>query len=166
MRLRRNFLVLLFAVSCCLLASTIASAFNESLSFRRTASGSIEAVVSGMTDLCGPVFYAPNEVSVEGATVAINSGDASVSCPLPASPRPYLVTADLGMLTGRSYQVVWSENWSGTTLQISGELIPAALAGGGQPVSAPALSWPGLGLLTLALGVLASRQRRRGLLAE
>jgi hypothetical protein len=55
---------------------------------------------------------------------------------------------------------------NGTTLQLSANLNPAAVSGGIQAISAPALSWPGLGILTLALGVLASRQRRRGLLAE
>jgi hypothetical protein len=55
---------------------------------------------------------------------------------------------------------------NGTTLQLSANLNPAAVSGGVQAISAPALSWPGLGILTLALGVLASRRRRRGLLAE
>jgi len=55
---------------------------------------------------------------------------------------------------------------NGTTLQLSADLNPAAVGGGVQAVGAPALSWPGLGVLTLALGVLAARQRRCGSLAE
>lgn len=55
---------------------------------------------------------------------------------------------------------------NGTTLQLSADLNPAAVGGGVQAVGAPALSWPGLGVLTLALGVLGAWQRRCGSLAE
>jgi len=55
---------------------------------------------------------------------------------------------------------------NGTTLQLSADLNPAAVGGGVQAVGAPALSWPGLGALKLALGILAARQRCRGSLAE
>ncbi|HEY0231694.1 MAG TPA: hypothetical protein VGC55_10605 [Dokdonella sp.] len=60
-----------------------------------------------------------------------------------------------------SYHVVWSEALdSGTTLQLSADLNPAAV-GGGQAVSAPTLSWPALAGLTWALGALAWQRRWR-----
>lgn len=164
---RGNFLVVPFALFCGLSASTIASASNESLSFRRTASGSIEAVVSGSTDTCDRVFLGPAEVTIEGTSIAIASPDGAVGCTIPIyPPRAYSVVADLGVLSSQSYHVVWSEAVdNGTMLQLSADLNPAAVGGGVQAVSAPTLSWWGLGLLTLALGVLATRQRRRGSLA-
>jgi hypothetical protein len=55
---------------------------------------------------------------------------------------------------------------NGTTLQLSADLNPAAVGGGVQAAGAPALSWPSLRALMLALGILAARQRRRGSLAE
>ena len=139
----------------CLLASASVSASNESLSFKRTASGSIEAVVSGITDGCPPVFLPPNAIAVDGATVTITSSVESWLCFLPQAPVSYIVTGDLGILANQSYQVVWNQPFdAGAPLQLSGVLLPAAIVGG-TVVAAPALSWWGLAVLGLALGMFA-----------
>jgi len=139
----------------CLLASASASASNESLSFRRTASGSIEAVVSGTTDGCPPIFLPPDGVVAIGATLTITSQVAGGGCYLPHTPMPYSVTADLGILANQSYQVVWNQPFdAGAPLQLSAALSPAAIVGG-TVAAAPALSWWGLAAMGLALGIFA-----------
>lgn len=167
MRSRLGLFALLWLVFFGLFASTSASAFDESLSFRRIAPGSIEATVSGLTDTCLPIFAPANEVAIEGASISITSIEGGSVCGLPLyPPLAYRVTADLGILTGQSYHVVWTQPLdNGTTLQLSANLNPAAV-GGGQAVDAPTLSWWGLGILTFALGALAVRQRRRRLFPE
>jgi hypothetical protein len=142
-----------------LFASTSASASNESLTFRRTATGSIEAVVSGTTTGCDVFFYPSNAVTVEGGTVTITSLEASGDCPLPHTLTPYEVTADLGILAAQSYQVVWNQPFvAGNVVQVSAVLVPAAVVGG-VAISAPTLSWWGLTVLTLMLGAFAGRHR-------
>ena len=144
----------------CIFASTPALAVDESLSFRRTASGSIEAVVSGGDNLCGEVFWPANQVTIEGGTITINSPERERDCSLPRDPPlPYSVTADLGTLPAQRYDVVWNQTLSvGGPLQVSGVLVPAAI-GGTAAMSAPTLSWWGLAVLALVLGALALRHR-------
>ena len=161
MRSRLGLFALLWLVFFGLFASTSASAFDESLSFRRTSSGSIEAVVSGLTDTCGFVFLSPAVATIQGSTISIISPDGSGLCSIPIyPPRAYSVATDLGILPGESYQVVWSEAVdNGTTLQLSATLTPAAITGGAA-MPAPALSWIGLAVLALMLGVFAGCQGR------
>jgi len=143
----------------CLFAPASALATDESLSFRRTASGSIEALVSGITTGCEYVFLPPNEVAVEGATLTITSPGVSGMCYLPHPPTRYSVTADLGILQAQRYQVVWNQPVEvGEALQLSAVLLPAAIVGGGA-ISAPTMSWWGLSVLTLVLGAFAGRHR-------
>lgn len=93
----------------CLFVSASASAFDESLSFRRTSSGSIEAIVSGFNIGCAYVFLPPNQIAHQGTTVTIAAPTAIVrNCTIPTSYDPYNVTADLGILQGQSYDVVWN----------------------------------------------------------
>ncbi|MEO5561615.1 MAG: hypothetical protein ABIR10_18255 [Dokdonella sp.] len=144
----------------CLFVSASASATDESLSFRRTASGSIEAVVSGRDNLCGEIFWPANQVTIEGGTITINSPEQQRDCSLPRDPPlPYSVTADLGTLPAQRYDVVWNQTLSvGGPLHVSGVLVPAAI-GGAVAMSAPTLSWWGLALLALVLGAFALRHR-------
>ncbi|MGN6519853.1 MAG: hypothetical protein ACTHK2_10565 [Dokdonella sp.] len=144
-----------------LLASASASASNESLSFRRTPSGSIEAVVSGMTDGCPPVFLPPESIASAATTITITSYSESGLCSLPFTPIPYSVTADLGILANQTYQVIWIQPFDvGDPLQLSAVLVPAAI-GGGAAAPVPALSWWGLAVLTLMLAALSLRRTPR-----
>jgi hypothetical protein len=101
------------------------SAFNETLSFRRTPVGTIEAVVSGLSDgpACQTEFVPPNSVVVAGNIVAINSPYFSHLCGIPFPPNPYAISVDLGALAGGPYQVTWTEG----PLSVSGTLIPDSL---------------------------------------
>lgn len=142
----------------CFLVSASASASNESLSFRSTPSGSIEAVVTGTDGICDVVFLPTNQVTLEGATITITSPDGLRNCPLPGAPRPYEVATDLGILHEQRYDVVWNQPVSGgMTHQVSAVLVPAAIVGGAVAMPAPTLSWWGLALLTLVLGTFAVR---------
>lgn len=144
----------------CLLASASASASNESLSFRRTPSGSIEAVVSGTDSICDVIFLPPNQVTLEGETLTITSPDGGRDCPIPGGPSPYEIATDLGILLGERYVVVWNQPVAGdVTYQVSAVLVPSAIVGGAVAMSAPTLSWWGLALLALVLGAFALRHR-------
>src|ERR1019366_3861855 len=75
-------------------------AYNESLAFRRTPSGTIEAVVYGLSDgpACQTEFVPPNSVLVSGSTITITSPYTAYTCGIPPPPAPYQVAADLGVL--------------------------------------------------------------------
>lgn len=153
-------LVMRCAFLGCLLASASASASNESLSFRSTPSGSIEAIVSGTDSICDVIFLPSIQVTLEGETLTITSPDGLRFCPIPGAPRPYEVATDLGILRAQRYVVVWNQPIDGgVTHQVSAILVPSAIVGGAVAMSAPTLSWWGLAALALALGAFAIRHR-------
>lgn len=145
----------------CLFVSASASAFDESLSFRRTASGSIEAVVSGFNIGCAYDFLPPNQITLQGGTFTITAPTVIVrNCTIPTSHDPYSVTADLGILHGQSYDVVWNQPLdSGAVAQLTAVLSPSAIGGGVVAMPAPTLSWWGLALLAFVLSAFAMRHR-------
>src|SRR5690349_7651267 len=100
-------------------------AYNESLSFHLTQAGTIEAVISGLSDgpECKTEFISPISMVVSGNAVTITSPYTDYFCGLPLPPAPYQVTADLGTLSGPSYQVTWTEG----PLVVSAMLVPDAL---------------------------------------
>jgi hypothetical protein len=128
-------------------------AYNETLSFRITPSGTIEAVVSGLNDgpSCQTEFVPPNSVIVGSNTITITSPYTFYFCGLPASPVHYEVVADLGVLTGSSYQVTWSEG----PLMVSATLVPSALTPN-DPNPVPAMSWPSIVMSALAVALAAT----------
>ena len=138
------------------LLSTPAMADSESLSFRRTPSGEIEAVVSGLlTNECGFRFLAPTSVTIVGGSIAIVSPNIP---PLPCftpivPPRPYEIVANLGLLPASSYAVTWTQ---GPTV-LSAQLSPADLA----PVAVPTLGQYALILTALALGWIGAGTVKR-----
>ncbi|MEP7042983.1 MAG: hypothetical protein ABI843_07960 [Dokdonella sp.] len=144
-------------------ASATVPASDESLSFRRAASRSIEAVVSGLTDTCDYVFLSPDEVTIEGTTITIVSPDSTGTCYMPAFPlRTYSGTADLGALAGERYSVFWNQPVnSGDTLQLTGSPTRAGI-GGTAVISAPTLSWAGILFLMLGMGLVVRRHRNVG----
>lgn len=132
-------------------------AFNESLSFRRTPNGTIEAVVSGLSDgpACETEFVPPNSLVVTGNVITINSPYIGYACPIPFPRSPYAIAVDLGALEGGPYQVTWTEG----PLVVSGTLIPDSLpAPVGIPVSTPAA----MVVMVLAIFLVsAGRLRKR-----
>lgn len=143
-----------------LLASTTAWAYDESLSFRRSASGSIEAVVSGLDLGCAVVFAPPNQVTLQGSVYTVSAPEITVSdCFLPNGPGPYSVTADLGLPHGQRYDVVWNQPTDSGSLQLTAVLVPANVVGA-APVSLPTLSLWALSALAFLLATFAVLQRR------
>jgi hypothetical protein len=147
---------------CLLAAGSSAYAYDDSLSFRSSPSGGVEAVVSGMSDGpdCRPEFEPPSSVQIVGASVVIDSPDEVRACFIPFAPVAYQVVAQLGVLAGPRYDVVWNQG----ALQLTGVLIPAALAAAYVPL--PTLSRPwlfvfGLALLAVGLFTLSSAHRSR-----
>jgi hypothetical protein len=138
-----------------MLPSASLFAYSETLSFRRTPSGTIEAVVSGYNDgpFCETEFVPPTSISISGTTISIESPYTAYFCGLPFTPSRYSVTADLGALTGGPYQVTWTEG----PLSVSGTLVPDSLV----PISIPTLSTFALTVLALVLVAVALCFNRR-----
>lgn len=146
---------------CLLMLMTIshsAFAFDESLSFRASANGNIEAVVSGLSDGpgCQSEFLAPTSVEVNGSVITITSPPDPDLCALPFEPKPYRVVANLGHLAGQSYQVTWSQ---GSALRLTGQLVPSALRVNTDP--APALSLFATILMMFCIVLVAARLQGR-----
>ena len=144
-----------------LLVSMPASAFNESLTFRRSANGSFQAVVSGLSDgpSCETEFVPPSDVQIAAATITITSPYESYACSIPQTATPYQVMADLGPLSGASYEVTWTEG----ELQLTGVLVPAAL---GTVFGAPTLTSWSLAALVMLLAAFALHRSRRKLIRQ
>ncbi len=132
-----------------------AFAFQESLSFHRAVDGGFEAVVSGLSDgpSCETEFVPPSDVQIAGATITITSPYESYACSIPQTAVPYQVVADLGQLTGASYEVTWIEG----PLQLSATLVPAGVG----PVSSvpTASSWV-LAMMAMLLATFGLRRSR------
>lgn len=103
------------------------SASNETLSLRATASGSFEALITGLTEFCDrrPI-YNVNSVEIEQTLISINSvrGGSGGGCsePLPAA-KPYQFAVPLGPLMPGTYTIAWTTSDSTTgprTLFLSG----------------------------------------------
>jgi hypothetical protein len=136
---------------------------NETLSFRYTAQGTIEAVVSESRIYCKYNFFEPsNSVSINGNIIAITSQPyGSYACFPLELPGRYEVVANLGKLNASVYQVTWSQPlFSGGALMISASLVPSSL----MPVSIPTLSWPSLIALAMQIAMITvwfTRRKRR-----
>lgn len=143
-----------------------AHALDESLSFRPSPIGGIEAVVSGRSDGpgCEVEFLPPSSIEVDGTSISIASPYDDRGCFLPMAPVPYEVVAELGVLAAPSYDVTWTQN----SLELHGTLVPGSLAGGivALPMLSPAALIV-LGLLLWVAGLVAlpcyvSRRSRLG----
>ena len=152
----RRIVANLAILSFMLPASSPAIAFQESLSFRRAADGGLEAVVSGLSDgpSCETEFVPPSDVQVASATITITSPYEWYLCSLPMAAVPYQVVADLGQLSGASYEVTWTEG----PLQLSATLVPAGVG----PVSAaPTASFWVLAMMAVLLAAFGIRRSGR-----
>ncbi|MEO8460869.1 MAG: hypothetical protein ABI451_10090 [Dokdonella sp.] len=141
-------------------AFTPAHARNEVLSFRIASNGGFQAVVSGESDGpgCNPEFTQPSSVEVTGASITINSPFDYSFCSIPASWHPYEVTAELGVLSGSTYEIIWMQG----TWQLHGVLVPSQLLRT-PAIPLPTLSLAWLALLGLLLSVLAFSFSRRSM---
>ncbi len=138
-----------FSIALSLL-SQYAMADSESLFFRQNPSGEIEAVVSGLrTNLCGFVFVPPTSIAIVGSSISIVSPNVPPPpCFIPITPpQPYEVVANLGVLSGASYSVTWTQG-----VVLSAQLFPAALAARAVPTIGPY----GLLLTAVLIGLLGA----------
>jgi hypothetical protein len=157
-----------FVATCALLLlaciSTSAFAFNETLTFRLNAQGQVEAVITGLTrgggcDGLGQnhPFDPASSITIVVNNILIASPVVGVTCSIPFNPLQYQQVANLGQLTGATYQVTWNEGTPpihslSATLNMS-DLYPGAT---------PALSWWMTILLMLSLfGISIATLRRR-----
>lgn len=152
----RRIVANLAILSFVLPVSLPAIAFQESLSFRRAADGGLEAVVSGLSDgpSCETEFVPPSDVQVASATIAITSPYEWYFCSIPMTATPYHVVADLGQLSGASYQVTWTEG----PLQLSATLVPAGI---GPVFAAPTASFWALAMMAVLLVAFGIRRTGR-----
>jgi hypothetical protein len=145
-----------FCIALSLLSQS-AVADSESLSFRLTSSGQVEAVVSGLrTNQCGFVFLPATSIAIVGNSISITSPNPPPPpCDMPiVPPQPYEVVANLGVLTEASYSVTWTKG-----VVLSAQLVLASLG----PQAVPALNTHGLVLIAMLIGLLgAGTIGRRG----
>jgi hypothetical protein len=137
------------------IAAQPARALNESLFFRLTSSGEVEAVVAGdNAGGCAARFLPPTSIAIIGNVVTIVSPDLPLNpCVPPGPPYPrFEVVANLGTLTAPLYIVTWSQGPSVLTAALS----PAALA----PQSVPTLGAGSLLATALLLAFLGMRRNR------
>lgn len=142
-----------FSVALAVL-SRCAMADGESLSFRLTPSGEVEAVVSGLrTNHCGFTFVPATSTAIVGSSISINVPPPPCNMPI-VPPQPYEVVANLGVLAGASYTVTWTQG-----VVLSAQLVPAWLL----PRAIPALGTYGLMLTAVLIALLgAGMANRRG----
>lgn len=103
-----------FVAACAVLLAIClplsALAFDEVLTFRFNAHGEVEAIVEGTTTGCEPPsglpFYSPKSITVTSSAILIMS-PLSGGCFIPVTARAYQAVANLGHLTGETYQVTW-----------------------------------------------------------
>jgi hypothetical protein len=106
-------------------------ASNEILFFRLNNSGQVEAVVSGdfVLGCSGSPLPPPTSVTISGNSIVIVSPPPTpfgIPCLFPPPPATlYQVVANLGVLTGPSYNVTWGA--------LSAVLVPASLTAVGIP---------------------------------
>jgi hypothetical protein len=96
---------------CLLFACASAHASDESLTFRKASDGRFVAAIDGISDGsgCAPEYQPVASVDVADGVIAIDSPEDALGCFIPMTPRPYEVLADLGVLSGDRYDVVWSQ---------------------------------------------------------
>lgn len=155
-----NAITALFVVALSLAAQS-ALAINETLYFRLTSSGAVEAVVAGEDYFgCIPRFLPPTSVAITGTSIAITSPVVPLlPCFPPPPPYPrYEVVANLGVLSAPLYSVTWT---MGPTV-LSASLSPGSLS----PQGIPTLGNFTLLTMTLLIAFFGMRRARRILWRE
>lgn len=148
---RCSCLMFVFAISLMSMMRP-ALGWDESLSFRASSSGGIEAVVSGLSDGpgCRPQLLPPSSVDIRGSSISITSPNDEPGCFIPQYSRPYEVVAELGVLPEPRYDVSWTD--ASDFLHVSGSVATGNVSG--VAVSLPVRSdWA---LILLAVVLLAA----------
>lgn len=143
-----------------------AFAYDETLTFRLNAQGEVEAVIDGRTHRggCDEIsrFTPPMSTTIDGNTVLIQS-PALAPCSIPLLPtEPYQVVANLGHLSGETYQVTWNVEVVGSGFPPIRSISATFSVSSLFSVAAPALSpWAMCLLLLSTAGVAFAALRRR-----
>ncbi|MFO1314046.1 MAG: hypothetical protein U1F58_00450 [Burkholderiales bacterium] len=124
-------------------ATTVANAYDESLSFRLSLTGDVLAVASGTTDTCSLYFHEPDTVTRSGDAISISS-DPVISCFLPTSPHLYEVVANLGPLQSGRYDVTWRQGTATVSATLDTKILVAPtvarIEGAGQQLAVAGMS--------------------------
>ena len=138
-----------------LFTASEASGYDETLSFRLTQTGTIEAVVSGVVHgFCDTGRWSePTSITLTDNNIAIVSYVGEL-CGLPGPNVPYQVVANLGQLTLPLYGVTWSAG----SATLTALLQPSVLA---LAISVPTMTEIGLILTAALIVMLATKAIRR-----
>jgi hypothetical protein len=147
-----------FFIASLLFASRPALAINESLYFRLNSVGEVEAVVIGENSSCGARVFAPTGITITANSVVIDSPVPAILPVVPCVPlSPYEVVANLGVLSGPTYSVIWKQ---GAGVLFNTVLTPASLAPQSIPAMSPLALWL-MALLIILLGIGALHRTAR-----